>query len=65
MDKLVHITTRFKSLSGSQQDLIIKEIEKLLTASAADVREKQSTHQQSCGPTCPECQGTNFRRNGH
>jgi transposase-like protein len=65
MDKLADITARFKSLSESQQDLIINEIENLLTASSADVREKQSTHQQSCGPTCPECESTNFRRNGH
>jgi transposase-like protein len=65
MDNLAAITTRFKSLSTCQQDMIIKEIEQLLTASAADVREKQSTHHQSCGPSCPECQSTNFRRNGH
>jgi transposase-like protein len=65
MDKLVEITKKFKALNTTQQDLIIKEIEQLVRASTADVRDKQSAHHQSSGPSCPECHSTNFRRNGH
>ena len=65
MNKLAEITTKFNSLSATHQELIIKEIEQLLRAASADVRDKQLAHHQSCGPSCPECHSTNFRRNGH
>jgi transposase-like protein len=65
MDKIAFITERFNQLSNRQQDLIIEEIERLMTSTRTDVKEKQSAHHSKIGPACPDCSSTNFRRNGH